>query len=66
MLGNQDPSSLIDYVTSYQVIQEMQIIPINRQLVIQVAVLAAAPLLLVWIFWTPVEQIIAGLFKLVL
>ena len=44
----------------------MQVIPINRQLVIQVAVMAAAPLLLVWIFWTPVEQIIAGLFKMVL
>src|SRR5215831_13871453 len=66
MLGNADPSSIIDYVSTCHVIRDMQVIPINRQLVIQVAVMAAAPLLLVWIFWTPVEQIIAGLFKMVL
>src|SRR5499427_1441155 len=66
MLGSADPSSIIDYVSTCHVIRDMQIIPISKQLVIQVAVMAAAPLVVLWIFWTPLEQIIAGLFKMVL
>jgi hypothetical protein len=66
MLGNPDPSSLIDYVSSYQVIQDMQVIPISKQLVIQVAAMAAAPLVLVWILSTPLDTIFTGLLKMVL
>jgi len=57
---------VIDYVSSYQVIYDIQVIPVTKELVIQVAALAAAPLVLIWILLTPVEQIVAGLFKMVL
>jgi hypothetical protein len=64
LLGSPDPSSLADYVRGYNVIRDIKIIPINKQLVIQVAAQAAAPLALVWIVMSPVEKIIAGLLKL--
>jgi hypothetical protein len=64
MLGSQDPSSLIDYVSVYNVIRDMKIIPINKRLVIQVAAQAAAPLALVWFFATPVDQIVKTLLKM--
>jgi hypothetical protein len=63
MLGSPDPSSLADYVTSYNVIRDIKIFPINKQLVLQVAAQAGAPLVIVWIVATPVEQIIVGLLK---
>ena len=64
MLGNSDPSSLIDYLSSYNVVKDMKVFPINKQLVIQVAAEAAAPLALLWLAATPVEQIITGLLKM--
>ena len=66
LLGSSDPSTVIDYVSSYEVIRDIKVIPISKELVIQVAALAAAPLVLIWILLTPVEQIVAGLFKMVL
>jgi hypothetical protein len=66
LLGSADPSSLIDYVSSYQVIEDIRVIPITKQLIIQVAAITAVPLILVWILSTPLEQIFAGLLKMVL
>ena len=66
MLGSRDPSTLADYERSFDVVQEMRIIPINKQLVIQVAVEAAAPLAVLWLLATPVDQIIAKLLKMLL
>jgi hypothetical protein len=64
MLGNPDPSSLIDYVGSYQVVRDLKVVPINKQLVLQVAAQAGSPLALVWIVATPLENIIAGILKM--
>jgi hypothetical protein len=64
MLGNPDPSSLIDFISSYDIIGKMKIIPLNKRLVIQVAAQAAAPFAVVWFFTTPVEQIIKTLLGL--
>jgi len=64
MLGNPDPSSLIDYVSSYNVVKDMKVFPIDKQLVMQVASEAAAPLALLWLAATPVEQIITGVLKM--
>jgi hypothetical protein len=64
MLGSPDPSTLIDYVSSYDVIRQMQTIPINRQLVIQVTIQAAAPLALVWLIMSPSEKIVEILLKI--
>jgi hypothetical protein len=63
MLGSPDPSSLTDYVRAYNVIRDIKVFPINKQLVLQVAAQAGTPLLFVWIVATPVEQIIVGLLK---
>ena len=42
-LGNPDMSSLVDLGSSYAVIREMNVIPVSRRQMIQVAVLACAP-----------------------
>lgn len=63
MIGSQDPSSFVDYISCVEVIQGMRVFPISKQLVIQVAAQAFAPFALVWIFATPVEQIIAQIVK---
>ena len=63
MIGSQDPSSFVDYISCVSVIQEMRIVPISKLLVIFVAAQAFAPFALVWIFATPVEQIIAQIVK---
>jgi hypothetical protein len=65
MLGSPDPSSLADYTSSLKGIQEMQVIPISKELVIQVAAEAAAPFALVWLFATPLEEIVRRLFKMI-
>jgi hypothetical protein len=65
MLGDPDPSSLIDYVDSFNVVRNMRVLPINKELVLQVAAQAAAPLAVVWIVATPLDEIISGLVKMV-
>jgi hypothetical protein len=64
LLGSADPSSLIDYVSTYNVIRDMHIIPINKRLLFQVAVQAGAPFAVVWLAVSPVERIISTLLKL--
>jgi len=63
MLGSPDPSSLIDYISSFFVVRDMQVIPISKYLVIQVVAQAAAPFALLWIFATPLEEIIGEILK---
>jgi hypothetical protein len=46
------------------IIREMQVIPIGKELVIQVAAEAAAPFALVWLFATPIDEIVRGLFRM--
>jgi hypothetical protein len=64
MLGSSDPSSLVDFISSLNIIREMQVIPIGKELVIQVAAEAAAPFALVWLFATPIDEIVRGLFRM--
>jgi hypothetical protein len=64
ILGSPDPSSLADFVSSYNVVRDLKFIPIDRKLVLQVAAEAAAPLAVVWIVATPAERIVAGLIKM--
>lgn len=63
MIGTQDPSSLIDYVSSYDVIRETRVIPMSKRAVIYIAALAAAPFALVWLFATPLDRVIAEMLK---
>jgi hypothetical protein len=63
MIGTQDPSSLIDYISSYDVIQATHLIPISRRAVLYVAAYAAAPFAIVWLLFTPLDQWIAEILK---
>lgn len=57
------PSSLIDYISSYDVINKTRIIPVTRGAVIYVAALAAAPFAFVWVLATPLEKVIEEILK---
>jgi hypothetical protein len=63
LIGSQDPSSLIDYISSYDVIREMRVIPISKRAVIYIAVLAAAPFAPVWLLATPLDRVIGEILK---
>ncbi len=63
MIGSQDPSSLIDYISSYDVIRETQVIPISKRAVIYIAAQAAAPFAAVWLLATPLDKVVAEILK---
>jgi hypothetical protein len=63
MIGTQDPSSLIDYISTYEVIKETRIVPISKRSVIYVAALAGAPFAFVWLLTTPIEKLVTEILK---
>jgi hypothetical protein len=63
MVGTQDPSTLIDYISSYDVIQATRVVPITRRAVLYIAAYAAAPFVVVWIFGTPLDKMIGEVLK---
>ena len=63
MVGTQDPSSLIDYISSYDVIQATHVIPIGRRAVLYIAACAAAPFAVVWLLYTPLDETIREIVK---
>jgi hypothetical protein len=63
MLGSQDPSSLIDYISSYDVIQQTQFIPMDRRALLYIVILSAAPFTLVWLLTTPLDKLIGEILK---
>ena len=63
MIGSQDPSSLIDYISSCDVIRETRIIPITKRAVTYVTVLAGAPFAFVWLLTTPVDRLVTEILK---
>jgi hypothetical protein len=58
MIGSQDPSSLIDYISTYDVFRQTRVFPINQTAVIYIAVLAGAPFGFVWLLTTPLEKLV--------
>lgn len=63
MIGSQDPSSLIDYISSYDVLRQTRVFPVNRNAVLYIAGLAAAPFVFVWLLTTPVEGLVTEILK---
>jgi hypothetical protein len=63
MIGTQDPSSLIDYISDYDVIRETRVIPISRRAVLYVASLATAPFAMVWLLASPLDKVIEEILK---
>lgn len=66
MLSSRDPSSVADFVRSYNVVRDLRIVPVDRKLLFQVAAEAAAPLAIVWFAATPAERIVAGVLRVLL
>jgi len=65
LLGTADIQSLADLGNSYSVIQEMNIVPITKQLAIQLAVFAALPLIPVILTGTPATELVNAILKMV-
>lgn len=63
MIGTQDASTLIDYISSYDVIQATHVIPITRRAALYIAAYAAAPFAVVWFLGTPLDEMIGQLIK---
>ena len=63
MIGTQDSSSLIDYISACDVIRETRVIPITKRAVLHVSVLAALPFASLWLLNKPLESLIAEILK---
>ena len=64
ILGNPDPSSLIDLGSSYIVIRQMTLIPIDRRTLISLAMAAVSPMIPVILFATPADQLVRAVLKM--
>lgn len=63
MIGSQDPSSMIDYVSTCDVIRETRVIPINKGAITYVTVLAALPFASLWLLNKSLERLVAEVLK---
>jgi hypothetical protein len=64
MLGNPDASSLADLGSSFAVIREMGIVPIDKQTLITLALAAALPMIAVVLYATPTDELIRLVLKM--
>jgi len=58
IMGNPDPSSLIDLGSSFTVVRQMGIVPIDKQTLIGLVIAAGAPMVAVVLYATPTDAII--------
>lgn len=66
MLGSGDMQSLADLATGYEIVQETRLVPVNIKLVIQLALITAAPLLPLGFTILPFRSLIMQAIKIVL
>jgi len=64
ILGDPDPSSLIDLGSSFTVIRQMGLVPIDKPTLISLAVAAALPMVPVVLLATPTDQLISLVLKM--
>jgi len=64
ILGNPDPSSLIDLGSSFTVVRQMGIIPIDKQALVTLALAAALPMVPVVLLATPVDELVRLVLKM--
>jgi hypothetical protein len=64
ILGNPDPSSLIDLGSSFQVVQQMKPVPINRSTLIALAAAGALPVVPLVLLVTPADELVRGVLKM--
>jgi hypothetical protein len=66
ILGNPDPSSLIDLGSSFQIVQQMKRVPINKSTLITLAVSAALPMVPLVVLVTPADKLMRAVLKMLL
>jgi hypothetical protein len=64
ILGNPDVSSLTDLASSYTLIRQMRVVPIDKPTLLSLAVAAALPILVVVLIVTPARDIIHAVLKM--
>lgn len=64
ILGNPHPSSLADLGSSFAVIRQMRIIPIDKQALVTLALAAALPMVPVVFLATPVDELVRLVLKM--
>jgi hypothetical protein len=64
LLGKPDASSLIDLASSFMLIRQMRIVPIDRQTLILLAFAAVSPVVPILFFVTPTDQLIRIVLKM--
>lgn len=65
LLGTSDIQSLADMGNSFELVQAMNIAPITKRLVLQIAVQAALPMVPVIVVGTPTSQLVRAIIKMV-
>ena len=66
LLGNPDPSSLIDLGSSFLVVRQMGIVPIDKPTLVTLAVAAALPMLPLFLYVTPADALVRAVLKMLL
>jgi hypothetical protein len=64
LLGTRDTQSLAGFVNSYDVIRQMQIVPITKRLVVELVVQASIPLVPVIILGIPTGELVSTVVKM--
>jgi len=64
ILGNPDPSSLIDLGSSYIVVRQMTLVPIDRRTLISLAMAALSPMVPVILLATPADQLVRAVLRM--
>jgi hypothetical protein len=64
VLGNPDVSSLADLGSSFTVVREMRLVPIDKPTLIALAVAAALPMAPVVLFATPADELVRAVLKM--
>ena len=64
ILGNPDASSLVDLGSSFTVVRQMGLVPINKPTLITLALAAALPMVPVVLYATPADEIVRAVLKM--
>ena len=64
ILGDPDPSSLVDLGSSFTVIRQMEIVPIDKATFVTLALAAALPMLPVILLATPADELVRVVLKM--
>jgi hypothetical protein len=66
ILGNPDASSLIDLGSSFEVVQRMKPVPINKSTLVTLGAAAALPMVPLVVLATPADQLVRAVVKMLM